>query len=121
MRASQLFMPTLKEDPSDAEAVSHKLLVRGGFVRQFASGIYIFLPLGKRVMDRVNRIIREEMDAIGAQEVSMPTLHPGRGVAADRTLLRHRLRRCSASRIARRPGHGAGHDPRGGLHLAGRP
>lgn len=69
-------MPTLKEDPSDAEAASHKLLVRGGFVRQFASGIYMFLPLGWRVMNRVNRIIREEMDAIGAQELSMPTLHP---------------------------------------------
>lgn len=75
MRASQLFMPTLKEDPSDAEAVSHKLLVRGGFVRQFAAGIYIFLPLGWRVMERVNRIIREEMDAIGAVELSMPTIH----------------------------------------------
>jgi prolyl-tRNA synthetase len=69
-------MPTLKEDPSDAEAVSHKLLVRGGFVRQFASGIYIFLPLGWRVMARINRIIREEMDAIGALELSMPTIHP---------------------------------------------
>lgn len=76
MRASQLFMPTLKQDPSDAEAASHKLLVRGGFVRQFASGIYMFLPLGWRVMNRVNRIIREEMDAIGGQELSMPTLHP---------------------------------------------
>ncbi|GAB4259800.1 MAG: proline--tRNA ligase [Thermoleophilia bacterium] len=76
MRASQLFMPTLKEDPADAEAVSHKLLIRGGFVRQFASGIYIFLPLGWRVLERVNRIIREEMDAIGALELSMPTLHP---------------------------------------------
>ncbi|MHB1345721.1 MAG: proline--tRNA ligase [Thermoleophilia bacterium] len=75
MRASQLFMPTLKEDPSDAEAVSHKLLVRGGFVRQFASGMYIFLPLGWRVMERVNRIIREEMNAIGGLELSMPTLH----------------------------------------------
>lgn len=76
MRASELFMPTLKEDPSDAEAVSHKLLVRGGFVRQFASGIYMFLPLGWRVMERINGIIREEMNAIGAQELSMPTLHP---------------------------------------------
>ncbi len=75
MRASRLFMPTLKEDPSDADAASHKLLVRGGFVRQFASGIYIFLPLGWRVMERVNRIIREEMDAIGALELSMPTMH----------------------------------------------
>lgn len=76
MRASQLFMPTLKEDPADAEAVSHKLLIRGGFVRQFAAGIYIFLPLGWRVLERVNRIIREEMNAIGALELSMPTLHP---------------------------------------------
>jgi len=76
MRASQLFMPTLKEDPADAEAVSHKLLVRGGFVRQFASGIYMFLPLGWRVMGRVNRVIREEMDAIGALEFSMPTIQP---------------------------------------------
>lgn len=76
MRASELFMPTLKEDPADAEAVSHKLLVRGGFVRQFAAGIYMFLPLGWRVMERINDIIREEMNAIGAQELSMPTLHP---------------------------------------------
>lgn len=76
MRASQLFMPTLKEDPADAEATSHKLLVRGGFVRQFAAGIYMFLPLGWRVIERINRIIREEMNAIGAQELSMPTLHP---------------------------------------------
>jgi prolyl-tRNA synthetase len=76
MRATALFMPTVKEDPADAEATSHKLMVRGGFVRQFASGIYIFLPLGWRVMGRVCRIIREEMDAIGAVELSMPTLHP---------------------------------------------
>ena len=53
MRATALFMPTVKEDPADAEAVSHKLMVRGGFVRQFASGIYIYLPLGWRVMGRV--------------------------------------------------------------------
>jgi len=76
MRASALFMPTVKEDPADAEAVSHKLMVRGGFVRQFASGIYIFLPLGWRVMQRICRVIREEMEAIGALEVSMPTIHP---------------------------------------------
>jgi prolyl-tRNA synthetase len=76
MRATALFMPTVKEDPADAEAISHKLMVRGGFVRQFASGIYVFLPLGWRVMARVFKILREEMDAIGAQELSMPTLHP---------------------------------------------
>jgi prolyl-tRNA synthetase len=76
MRATALFMPTIKEDPADAEAISHKLMVRGGFVRQFASGIYVFLPLGWRVMGRVFEILREEMDAIGAVELSMPTLHP---------------------------------------------
>ena len=76
MRATALFMPTVKEDPADAEAVSHKLMVRGGFVRQFAAGIYVFLPLGWRVMARVFKILREEMDAIGAVELSMPTIHP---------------------------------------------
>jgi prolyl-tRNA synthetase len=76
MRATAFFMPTVKEDPADAEAISHKLMVRGGFVRQFASGIYIMLPLGWRVMQRVCRIIREEMNAIGAVELSMPTMHP---------------------------------------------
>ncbi len=76
MRATALFMPTVKEDPADAEAVSHKLMVRGGFVRQFAAGIYIMLPLGWRVMQRICRIIREEMDGIGALEMSMPTMHP---------------------------------------------
>ena len=76
MRATALFMPTVKEDPADAEAISHKLMVRGGFVRQFASGIYIMLPLGWRVMERIRAVIREEMEAIGAVEVSMPTLHP---------------------------------------------
>ena len=76
MRATALFMPTVKEDPADAEAASHKLMVRGGFVRQFASGIYIMLPLGWRVMQRICRVIREEMDAIGALELSMPTMHP---------------------------------------------
>jgi prolyl-tRNA synthetase len=69
-------MPTVKEDPADAEAVSHKLMVRGGFVRQFASGIYVTLPLGWRVMQRICRIIREEMEGIGAVELSMPTMHP---------------------------------------------
>ncbi len=76
MRATALFMPTVKEDPADAEAISHKLMVRGGFVRQFASGIYIILPLGWRVIERIRGIVREEMDAIGAIELSMPTLHP---------------------------------------------
>src|SRR5512135_126462 len=76
MRYSHLFIPTLKEAPADAEAVSHKLMVRAGYVRQIASGLYIYLPLGQRVMAKINQIIREEMNAIGGQEVTMPVLNP---------------------------------------------
>ena len=75
-RASQLFLPTLRDDPADAEAVSHKLLVRGGFVRQVSAGLWTFLPLGWRVHRKVEQIIREEMDAIGDQEMSAPVLTP---------------------------------------------
>ncbi len=75
-RASQLFLPTLREDPADAEAVSHKLLVRGGFVRQVSAGLWSYLPLGWRIHRKVEQIIREEMDAIGAQEFLCPVLTP---------------------------------------------
>ena len=75
-RASQLFLPTLREDPTDAEAVSHKLLVRGGFVRQVSAGLWSYLPLGWRIHRRVEQIIREEMDAIGGQEFLCPLLTP---------------------------------------------
>ncbi|HEU5207307.1 MAG TPA: proline--tRNA ligase [Gaiellaceae bacterium] len=75
-RQSQLFMPTLREAPADAEAVSHKLLVRGGYIRQVAAGVWTFLPLGWRVHQKVVQIIREEMDAIGGQEMLMPVLTP---------------------------------------------
>ena len=76
VRASQLFLPTLRDDPADAEAVSHKLLVRGGFIRQVGAGVWTFMPLGWRVHRKVEQIIREEMDAIGAQELLMPLLTP---------------------------------------------
>ncbi len=76
MRYSRLFIPTLKEAPAEAEAMSHKLMVRAGFVRQLAAGLYIYLPLGMRVMAKINQIIREEMNAIGGQEVAMPVLNP---------------------------------------------
>ena len=76
MRWHRSLIPTLREDPADAEAVSHKLMVRAGLVRQLAAGIYVYLPLGHRVLDKVNRIIREEMNAIGGQEVTMPVLQP---------------------------------------------
>ena len=76
MRVSQLLFPTVKEDPAGAEAVSHKLMVRAGLVRQLAAGIYVYLPAGWRVMQKIEQIIREEMDAIGCQEMLMPVLQP---------------------------------------------
>jgi prolyl-tRNA synthetase len=76
MRWSQAFIPTLRDDPADAEAVSHRLLVRGGFVRQLSAGHYSVLPLGRRVYAKIDRIIREEMDRIGGQQFHLPALHP---------------------------------------------
>jgi prolyl-tRNA synthetase len=76
MRASELFIPTLREDPGDAEAVSHRLLVRGGFIRQVSAGLWTYLPLGWRVHERVVQIVREEQNAIGAQEMFMPVVTP---------------------------------------------
>jgi prolyl-tRNA synthetase len=75
-RASQLFLPTLRDAPADAEAVSHKLLVRGGFIRQVSAGVWTFMPLGWRVHQKIVQIVREEMDAIGGQEMLMPVLTP---------------------------------------------
>ncbi|MGH3081674.1 MAG: proline--tRNA ligase [Gaiellaceae bacterium] len=75
-RASQLFLPTLREDPAEAEAINHKLLIRGGFIRQLSAGLWTFLPLGWRVHQSVVQIIREEMDAIGSQEMLGPVLTP---------------------------------------------
>ena len=76
MRFSRMFIRTLREAPSDAEAISHVLMLRAGYVRQLASGLYIYLPLGWRVLGKINAIMKEEMDGIGAQEISMPILHP---------------------------------------------
>jgi prolyl-tRNA synthetase len=76
MRLSHLFAPTLREDPAEAEASSHRLLLRAGFIRQIASGIYVTLPLGLRSIRKIERIVRGEMDASGAQELRMPILLP---------------------------------------------
>jgi prolyl-tRNA synthetase len=76
MRASELFIPTLREDPGDAEAASHRLLVRGGFIRQVSAGLWTFLPLGWRVHEKTAQIVREEMNAIGSQEMFMPVVTP---------------------------------------------
>jgi prolyl-tRNA synthetase len=75
-RYSRMFIPTLKEAPADAQVASHRLLVRAGFIRQLGAGIYDHLPLARRTLARVERIVREEMDAIGGQEFHLPALHP---------------------------------------------
>ena len=75
-RLSSYFLPTVKEPPADAEALSHRLLVRAGMIRQLASGLWTFLPAGWRVHRKVEQIVREEMDAIGGQEMLMPVMHP---------------------------------------------
>jgi prolyl-tRNA synthetase len=76
MRLSELLFATLRDDPADAEMASHRLLVRAGYIRQLGAGVYSLLPLGFRVAKRVEQVIREEMDAIGGQELSMPVVHP---------------------------------------------
>src|SRR3954464_13849624 len=76
MRMSSLFLRTLRDDPADAEVDSHRLLVRGGYIRRVASGIYSWLPLGSRVLHKAEQIVREEMDAAGAQETVLPIMQP---------------------------------------------
>jgi len=76
MRLAKSLVPTLREDPADAEALSHKLMLRAGLVRQLGAGIYVYLPMGLRVMERITAIIRAEMNAIGGQEITMPVIQP---------------------------------------------
>ena len=76
MRMSTLFLRTLREDPADAELASHRLLVRAGYIRRAAPGIYSWLPLGLTVLRKIEQVVREEMDAIGGQEVHFPALLP---------------------------------------------
>ena len=76
MRLSSAYIPTQKENPSDAVIPSHQLMVRAGLIRMLAAGIYSYLPLGWKVMQKVKQIIREEMDRIGAQELQLPVLNP---------------------------------------------
>src|SRR3978361_795512 len=75
-RMSSLFVRTLREDPADAEVPSHRLLVRAGYIRRAAPGIYSWLPLGLRAFKKVQQIVRDEMNAIGAQELQFPALLP---------------------------------------------
>ena len=76
MRMSRLLLRTLREAPADAEVASHRLLVRGGYIRRLASGVYSFLPLGTRVLQRIEAVVREELDRAGCQELLLPALHP---------------------------------------------
>jgi prolyl-tRNA synthetase len=76
MRMSQLFSQTLRDVPAEAEISSHRLLLKAGLVRPLAAGIYSYLPLGRRALTKIEHIIREEMDAIGGQEITMPVVHP---------------------------------------------
>jgi prolyl-tRNA synthetase len=76
MRWSELYVPTLREDPADAEAVSHRLLLRAGYVRQLMAGHYSLLPLAVRVRAKIMEIVREEMNRTGAQEFLLPMMHP---------------------------------------------
>src|SRR5580704_8934289 len=76
MRLSQGFIPTIKETPNEAQIASHRLMLRAGLVRQTSAGIYAWLPLGLRVLHNIERIVREEQDASGAQQLLMPTIQP---------------------------------------------
>ncbi len=100
MRMTRYFLPTLREDPSEAETISHKLLLRGGYIRKVASGIYNFLPIGFRALKKIENIVRREMDSAGALEILMPMVQPaelwmetGRWQAYGKELLRFKDRK----------------------------
>src|SRR5699024_8711211 len=76
MRQSQMFIPTLRETPQDAESLSHRLMLKAGMIKQMASGIYTYLPITKLVLNNIEQIVREEMNRIGGVEIHMPVLHP---------------------------------------------
>ncbi|MEL6527700.1 MAG: proline--tRNA ligase, partial [Chloroflexota bacterium] len=76
MRLSQLFSQTLREAPADVDVESHKYLLRAGYVRQLGAGVFSYLPLAQRSLRKIENIIREEMDNIGGQEITMPVVHP---------------------------------------------
>ena len=93
MRTSRFFISTLKEAPADAEVISHQLMLRAGMIKRLAGGIYTWMPVGLRVVRKVERVVREEMDRAGAIELSMPNC--GRNRAAGKNMARN----CYAARI----------------------
>ena len=92
MRMSHMFGRTLREAPADVEIISHKLMVRAGMIRPLGSGLFSLLPLGCLVITKIEQIIREEMDAIGGQELLMPVVHPADIWKESRPLLQNRPR-----------------------------
>ena len=118
MRWSQMHIPTLREDPADADAPSHRLLLRAGYIRQLMAGHYSLLPLAVRVRAKVIEIIRQEMNRIGAQEVLLPTMHPAEiwERSGRWEIMGEEMFRLTDRKGARRR---AGHDPRGDLRGPG--
>ncbi len=98
MRMSKLFGQTLREAPADVEIASHKLLTRAAFIRQLAAGIFSYLPLAKRSLTKIENIMRQEINAIGGQEFTMPVVHPA-DIWKDPTAGTRSVRRWDVSRI----------------------
>jgi prolyl-tRNA synthetase len=98
VRLTRAFLPTLKETPAEAQIVSHRLMLRAGMIRQTSAGIYAWLPLGLRVLRKVEQIVREEQDRAGAQELLMPTIQSGRSLARSPAATTPTARKCCASR-----------------------
>ena len=94
MKASQFFISTLKEAPADAEVKSHQLMMRGGFIKRLGSGIYSYMPMGLRVIRKVEAIVREEMNRAGAVELLMPVVQPAELWQESRTLREDTGRSC---------------------------
>ena len=113
-RLSNYLLPTLKDAPADAEAISHKLMVRAGLVRQLGAGIWTWLPAGYRSVKKVEAIIREEMDAIGCHEMLMPVLQPAEPWKRTGPLRDRRALQAPGPQGLR---DGPGDDPRGGGDL----
>ena len=95
MKASQFFVSTLKEAPADAEVVSHQLMLRAGMIKRLSAGIYSYMPMGLRVIRKVEAIIREEMNRAGAVELLMPVVQPAE-LWVERGASRHTGRNCCA-------------------------
>ena len=118
MRTSNFLITTQKETPADAEVISHQLMLRAGLIRKLASGLYTWLPLGLRVLRKVEAIVREEMDSSGAMELSMPVMQPAELWQESGRWEQYRPR-AAADQGSPRARLLPGSDPRGGHHRPG--